>query len=92
MAPVVSCSSTVPQSAWFTTRFRIGRGSLARPEIIGKAMGCTTWIANPQDPNVLMPIGAVGELLCQGPILARGYLNNPVKTNDAFLSRLRLVA
>ncbi|KAF9768165.1 nrps5 single domain, non-ribosomal peptide synthase-like protein [Fusarium sp. DS 682] len=64
------------------------RGFDPRPEIIGTAMGCNTWVVDPRDPNILMPIGAVGELLIQGPILARGYLNDPGKTRDAFLSDL----
>lgn len=60
--------------------------SYMRPEVIGKAMGCNTWVVDPRDPNILMPIGAVGELLIEGPIVARGYLNDLVKTQDAFLN------
>jgi amino acid adenylation domain-containing protein/non-ribosomal peptide synthase protein (TIGR01720 family) len=64
------------------------KGFEPRPEIIGTAMGCNTWIVDPRNPNILMPTGAVGELLIEGPILARGYLNDPVKTQDAFLTGL----
>lgn len=32
-----------------------------------------------------MPIGAVGELITEGPIVAREYYQNPDATNDAFI-------
>ena len=53
---------------------------------IGKGLGATTWIVETNDHNKLMPIGAVGELLLEGPVLAREYLKAPVKTNDAFIT------
>ncbi|KAI2791865.1 hypothetical protein POX_c04745 [Penicillium oxalicum] len=56
------------------------------PSNIGRGLGCTTWIVNPDDVNVLAPIGATGELLIEGPIVARGYLNEPEKTAAAFIS------
>ncbi|KAF2873546.1 nonribosomal peptide synthase [Massariosphaeria phaeospora] len=43
------------------------------------------WIVNPDDPDLLAPIGAVGELCIEGPLLARGYLNNSAKTAEAFV-------
>ncbi|KAF2200880.1 acetyl-CoA synthetase-like protein [Delitschia confertaspora ATCC 74209] len=43
------------------------------------------WVVNPEDPHQLSPIGAVGELCIEGPLLARGYLNNPTKTAEAFV-------
>ncbi|KAG9375627.1 hypothetical protein A1F94_013765 [Pyrenophora tritici-repentis] len=39
----------------------------------------------PQRPHKLAPLGAVGELLVEGPILARGYLNDAEKTAAAFI-------
>jgi amino acid adenylation domain-containing protein/non-ribosomal peptide synthase protein (TIGR01720 family) len=63
-------------------------GKPVHPEILGNAMGCTTWIVDPKDPDVLMPMGAVGELLIQGPIQASGYLNDSEQTNSAFLTEL----
>ncbi|KAH3208273.1 hypothetical protein KXV77_000573, partial [Aspergillus fumigatus] len=35
--------------------------------------------------NSLAPIGRIGELLIEGPLLARGYLNDPVKTRESFI-------
>ena len=53
---------------------------------IGRGLGATTWIVDTNDHNKLLPIGAVGELLLEGPVLAREYLKAPVKTNDAFIT------
>lgn len=52
---------------------------------IGKGVGGTTWIVDPEDHNHLVPIGAVGELLIEGPIVGKGYLNNPQLTSRSFV-------
>ncbi len=41
---------------------------------VGFPIGGCTWIVDEKDPNILMPIGAVGELLFEGLVVARGYL------------------
>jgi amino acid adenylation domain-containing protein len=43
------------------------------------------WVADPIDPNRPVPIGAVGELLLQGPLVGRGCLNNTEQTVAAFI-------
>ncbi|KAI0197165.1 putative aminoadipate-semialdehyde dehydrogenase [Xylaria flabelliformis] len=43
---------------------------------IGRPVGCGVWIVNPRDPQKLCPIRVVGELLIEGPSLARGYLRD----------------
>ncbi|KAK7960619.1 acetyl-CoA synthetase-like protein [Apiospora saccharicola] len=53
--------------------------------IIGTNMGSALWVTQSSDPNVLVPIGAVGELIVEGNILADGYLNNPAKTEETFI-------
>jgi amino acid adenylation domain-containing protein len=55
------------------------------PATIGRAVGCRCWIVDPRNHNRLMPIGSIGELLIEGPIVARGYLGNDTKTRDAFI-------
>ena len=55
------------------------------PTNIGRAVGSRSWIVNPLNHDSLVPVGAVGELLVEGPILAQGYLNNPEKTAEAFI-------
>ncbi|KAK4623504.1 Nonribosomal peptide synthetase dtxS1 [Fulvia fulva] len=52
---------------------------------IGKGYGVNTWIVNPDDTACLMPIGSVGELLLQGPIVGAGYLNDEELTNKAWI-------
>ncbi|PSN72225.1 acetyl-CoA synthetase-like protein [Corynespora cassiicola Philippines] len=52
---------------------------------IGRAVGSVSWIVDPDDYNKLAPIGCKGELLLEGPILARGYLKDPEKTNAVFI-------
>ncbi|KGO43651.1 AMP-dependent synthetase/ligase [Penicillium expansum] len=52
---------------------------------IGFGVGCATWITDPTDHHRLLPIGAVGEMLVEGPNVAAGYLNDPVKTNATFV-------
>ncbi|KAF4994559.1 hypothetical protein F66182_16436, partial [Fusarium sp. NRRL 66182] len=44
------------------------------------------WIVDPNDHEKLMPLGAVGELLVEGPIVGQGYLNDPEKTATAFIA------
>lgn len=77
------------------------------PANIGRGVGALTWIVDPSNCQKLAPVGAIGELLLEGPILARGkhlvfladelqvrlmntpgYLNNPSKTAEAFITDL----
>ncbi|RFU25513.1 hypothetical protein B7463_g10826, partial [Scytalidium lignicola] len=53
---------------------------------IGTGNGATIWIVNPDDHELLMPVGAVGELLVEGPIVGQGYLNDPEKTAASFIN------
>ncbi|EEY16946.1 gramicidin S synthetase 1 [Verticillium alfalfae VaMs.102] len=52
---------------------------------IGKGTGGLTWIVDPDDHDRLMPVGAVGELLIEGPVVGLGYLNDPTKTAEVFI-------
>ena len=52
---------------------------------IGRGVGCVTWIVDPTDHEILLPIGAVGELVLDGPIVGRGYVHEPEKTKAAFI-------
>ncbi|KAJ5894898.1 hypothetical protein N7495_006589 [Penicillium taxi] len=57
------------------------------PNNIGTAVGSASWVVDREDHNKLAPIGTIGELLVEGNILARQYLNNQEKTNAAFIQR-----
>jgi amino acid adenylation domain-containing protein len=60
-------------------------GPLSSPQLIGKMTGSVGWVVEPDNHHKLVPIGAVGELLVEGPILARGYLNDAKKTAETFI-------
>ncbi|CAE7021457.1 Destruxin synthetase [Pyrenophora teres f. teres] len=53
--------------------------------LIGKLIASVGWVVDPEDHDRLAPLGSVGELLVEGPILARGYLNDVEKTEAAFI-------
>ncbi|KAJ5742341.1 acetyl-CoA synthetase-like protein [Penicillium manginii] len=55
------------------------------PQNIGYATDCVAWVADMQSHERLVPIGAVGELLIEGPIVGRGYLNDPERTKAVFI-------
>jgi acyl-CoA synthetase (AMP-forming)/AMP-acid ligase II len=56
------------------------------PKIVGTGVGCALWVVNPHHPSVLAPVGVVGELILEGPNVAREYLNTPEKTKLSFLT------
>lgn len=52
---------------------------------IGLPIGVRAWLVNPENHDELVPVGCPGELLLEGPSLARCYVNNPEKTNESFI-------
>jgi amino acid adenylation domain-containing protein len=59
---------------------------------IGAGVACTLHITDAKDPNRLLPVGAIGELLIEGPLLARGYIGDEAKTAQSFISHLAWAA
>nr|POF13484.1 nonribosomal peptide synthetase easa [Quercus suber] len=57
----------------------------ASPVTIGRGCNTALWIAEPNNHDRLAPVGCVGELLIQGPTLAREYLNDSEKTARSFI-------
>jgi aryl carrier-like protein len=43
------------------------------------------WVAEPDNHDQLTPVGTAGELLIEGPNLARCYLDDPEKTQASFI-------
>ena len=55
------------------------------PKDIGFPVGISAWVVDPENYNKLLPIGCVGELLAEGPTLARCYLSDEGKTDQVFI-------
>jgi amino acid adenylation domain-containing protein len=53
---------------------------------IGRPFAGNIWIADPKDYNRWVHVGAPGEILIEGSLLARGYLNDLVKTQASFIN------
>lgn len=58
----------------------------SRPANVGRQFGGELcWVVDAENHDRLVPIGAVGELVVEGPTLARGYLDDLAKTQAAFV-------
>ena len=58
-------------------------GTASEGSVIGRGVGACTWIVNSR--GELAPIGSIGELLLEGPIVGPGYLEDPDRTAAAFI-------
>ena len=74
-----------PSEASINAAHRTDIGKSSDPGSIGRSVGSVSWIVDPKDLNRLVAIGCEGELLIEGPILARGYLNDKSKTAKVFI-------
>jgi amino acid adenylation domain-containing protein len=55
------------------------------PSNIGKGVGTCTWVVDPANDSLLAPVGSVGELWLEGPLVAHGYFEDPDKTAASFV-------
>ncbi|CAG8943752.1 unnamed protein product [Penicillium salamii] len=55
------------------------------PSNIGKVTCGSCWVVDKNNHNRLAPVGCPGELLLEGPHLARGYVHNDAATSAAFV-------
>ena len=53
---------------------------------IGIGQGVSTWIVDPRSGKALSPIGAIGELYLEGPLVGQGYLGDEDLTALSFLT------
>ncbi|PQK16638.1 hypothetical protein BB8028_0006g09570 [Beauveria bassiana] len=52
---------------------------------LGRAIVGAVWVTNKDNCNQLCPLGTVGELLVEGPLVARGYFKDESKTSVSFI-------
>lgn len=52
---------------------------------IGDPLASRLWINSSENHDKLLPIGANGEILIEGPIMGKGYLRNKDKTQENFI-------
>lgn len=69
-----------------TTACTVNPSAAGKPYVsIGRASASTLWLVDPTDYTKLAPVGSVGEMLIEGPIVGEGYLGEPEKTAAAFI-------
>ncbi|KAL2138859.1 hypothetical protein VTI28DRAFT_6097 [Corynascus sepedonium] len=64
----------------------LGVSADADPANIGRSIGGTMWIVNPDNHHQLSAIGCVGEIAISGAIVGAGYFNDGPATEAAFVS------
>ncbi|KAJ5107402.1 Nonribosomal peptide synthetases (NRPS) [Penicillium angulare] len=52
----------------------------------GSPLGCRCWVVAPDDYTHLVAVGEVGEMVIEGPIVGRGYVGQPDRTAEVFIS------
>ncbi|KAI1340794.1 hypothetical protein F5Y15DRAFT_406673 [Xylariaceae sp. FL0016] len=60
-----------------------------QPGEIGRPFSARAWVVKQGSPNELAEVGEIGELVVEGPTVARGYLRNPEKTAEVFIPNPR---
>jgi len=57
------------------------------PGEIGRPFGSRAWIVKPNNKSRLSLVteGELGELVVEGPLVARGYMNNPTQSESKFI-------
>ncbi|KAL4959778.1 uncharacterized protein BDV14DRAFT_212169 [Aspergillus stella-maris] len=60
-------------------------GLLGTGHVLGRAVGGTLWVVDPDDVSQRLSPNEVGELVISGPILARGYFRDRTRTEASFI-------
>jgi amino acid adenylation domain-containing protein len=74
-----------PAECALASTLRVGCEKDDRPDNIGRAVGMLVWIVDPSNTDHLVPVGAVGEILLEGPNIAREYLKDKERTVESFI-------
>lgn len=77
-----------PAECTFKSTFaevRSDSGSNPASKTIGKGVGAVTWIVDTNEHDHLVPIGEVGELWLEGPLVGQGYLHDAERTAASFV-------
>jgi amino acid adenylation domain-containing protein len=56
------------------------------PHNLGRAVGASLWVVDQENHERLSPLGAIGELLIEGPTLADGYINRTLEMEKRFIA------
>lgn len=80
-----NCYGPAESTIYCAWNGEVGDSTSKSPSNIGTGLSSLLWIAEVSNHNLLSPVGCIGELLIEGPLLARGYLNDPVKTAASFI-------
>jgi amino acid adenylation domain-containing protein/non-ribosomal peptide synthase protein (TIGR01720 family) len=78
-----NCYGPAESSIYCAWNGRVGKIGL--PSNIGLGLSSLLWVVEIENHHRLTSVGAIGELLVEGPLLARGYLNNPEMTASSFI-------
>lgn len=80
----LTCSYGPSETAvWCSANLRVSPE--AHPGNIGRNIGGTMWIVNPENYHQLSAIGCVGEIVISGAIVGEGYFADRATTNNAFV-------
>jgi amino acid adenylation domain-containing protein len=79
--PVLNAYGPAESITWFLEPQK----GLSSTISIGRPINMRAWITSPEDPGRLLPIGAIGELLIEGPSLFRQYIKNKEKTEQSLI-------
>ncbi|KAJ6104760.1 AMP-dependent synthetase/ligase [Penicillium sp. IBT 18751x] len=64
----------------YNPNLRMGQGA-----VVGHPASGAIWIVNPDAFDQLMPVGAIGELVIEGPHVSRGYLDHLSGISQSYL-------
>lgn len=74
-----------PAECSVATHFQVIQGVEADCTVVGRSQGGISWLVVPDNHHQLVPIGAVGEVVMEGPVVASGYFENPEQTDAGFI-------